>query len=161
MSSPSAFTPGRSMWTHTSVPRRKASMGMTPLALARPEPNRLNSVSKSRKGSVWINMSGAPFLAVPPRSAHWSVTVSNTVTVTLATIFLPGANSCQTRIVHSADPLFGLLHPCREPVELRRGGLLGEGREQLRFLVLDVRGHELLQLLDGNRQRWALERANE
>src|SRR3954451_20978569 len=56
MSRLSAFTPGRSMCTHTSLPRRKASIGITPpLFCGRPD-NRLKSVSRSRNGSVWIIM---------------------------------------------------------------------------------------------------------
>src|SRR4051812_3677974 len=65
MSRLSAFTPGRSMCTHTSLPRRKASIGITPPVFCGRPDSRLKSVSRSRNGSVWIIMALLLTLAGP------------------------------------------------------------------------------------------------
>jgi hypothetical protein len=50
------LTPGRSMWTQTSLPRRKASIGMTPEVFGWRLLSRLNRVSRSRNGSICISI---------------------------------------------------------------------------------------------------------
>jgi hypothetical protein len=62
MSRLSAATPGRSIWTHTSLPRRKASIGIATLPFD-DRPSRPNSASKSRKGSFWINIASSSWLS--------------------------------------------------------------------------------------------------
>src|SRR4051794_36338273 len=103
MSRSSLFTPGRSMCTHTSLPRRTASIGQTPATADGPAwpARREHRMSKSRDGSVCSIVMGSSLRFVCFGA------------VQLGTSYLPPH--------HASDYV-----DCQEAIMLTRRSLLGD-----------------------------------